>query len=949
MESVIIFGIISGSLYALTGTGLVLVYRSSRVLNFALGGIGSLAAYVVFSLSHSGLPVGVELVIAMAVGVVGGAAVETFLIRPLGQAPPMILGVSTIGALLIFQGAIESTWGSGVKALHAVGGSGQIKIVGTIVTWNDIVTVALSLAMTGAVLLMIGKTWRGLAMRAASAGPVTATLLGVDVASSRRLSWAVGGACGALAAFLILPLTYLSPTNFTSFTLVAFAAVVLGGFTSLNGVLIGSFVFGIGLNLIELYLSTALTNTFVLVAITIILLFRPHGLFGLQERLVAEPSLPMPGRPRRSSRWLKKLRWRVGSVATGAPSMTSRSGTKKQDAIGVGVVALAVLAVGLFGGGTMQYEAASALAVYIAIVGLRAVVSESGQLSLGQGGFMAVGAYTSGILASKAGIPLLATLPLSVAAGAVSGIVVGYLAVRLSGLYLALVTLLFAFAIPELIDYFSSITGGSSGLPMLLPSTFASPLSKMLLCAVLALLATGAFWVANYGSVGLKWRAVRDSENGAASVGLRNTWIRLGAFAFGASLAGLGGSISVMLVGYVSTGGFSVWLSIYVLIALVVGGMRSLAGCALGAAFITLVPFYTGSSSISPDIIYGVLLAVVLLLSREGLAGLCIRLAHMLHTSTMLLGSTSSKGVETRVPAGAAGVVEGERGVATEGAGHTPRNEQLPGTAVQAVVERPLHPDEGSAVSEMGEPASAEGCLDLTEVSAGYGAGLTVRGISLRAKVGECVVLIGPNGAGKSTILRTISRLTYVAAGSVTWEGSDLASQRAVKLASLGIAHVPEGRGIFPELSVRDNLELGLFSRRVGRGHGKGDAISAGLEIFPELSKMLKRPAGTLSGGEQQMVAISRAMVARPRMLLLDEPTLGLSPLMASRVITALKEILTTGIGVLLVEQNLSAALELSDWTHLVVSGEIISTYERSSLHERREAIMKEYLGSSVA
>ena len=929
MVSVIISGIISGALYALTGTGLVLVYRSSRVLNFALGGIGSLAAYTMFTLAQHHVPVGAQIVVAVLVGLIVGTAIDVLLIRPLGRAAPSVLAVATLGTLLIFQGAITTSWGSGSKALQPIGGPGTITIAGVRVTWNDIITVAIALGVIGLVLLLIGRTRHGLAMRAASAGPVTATFLGIDVAASRRLSWAIGGGCGALAAVLILPLTYLSPTNFTGFTLVTFAAVVLGGFTSLSGLLIGSFVFSIALNIIELYLTPALTYSFVFVGVTAILLLRPHGLFGLAERNVAEPNLPI-GRPsplRVLTRQLSTLR-RMTNIR---PRVASGRQQRRHDAVALIAIAVIVMVVAALGGTTIRYETAAALATYIAVVGLRAVMAESGQLSLGQGGFMAVGAYTSAVLATKAGLPLLATLPVAVVGGAVGGVLVGYLAVRLSGLYLALVTLLFAFAVPELIDYFPSATGGTSGLPMLLPASLGGPLGKLWLCAGLALLASAAFWLLDYGHVGATWRAVRDSEPAAAAVGLRNASVRLGAFVFGAALAGLGGAASVLVVGYVGDTTFSVWLSIYVLVALVGGGAGSLAGCALGAAFITAVPFYTSSSVISPDIIYGVLLVGVFLLSPDGLVGVVTRVGQFARMAAPRRWR-GVKGLLATEPLVALSAPMAAAPVHTE-----------------QVLRRASAPDLGTDPPAAARPQAASaqtsGCLQLTGVSAGYGLGLAVRDITLQARTGECVALIGPNGAGKSTILRTISGATQLAAGTISWDGQDLTAVRPHRLARLGVAHVPEGRGIFPELSVRENLNLGRFA---GRPPGSEDAVAAGLDIFPELAPMLRRAAGTLSGGEQQMLAIARALAARPRLLMLDEPTLGLSPLMVQRVIDGITRILAAGVGVLLVEQNLSAALETSDHAYMVGGGRITHSYEQSMFASSRETIMREYLGGVV-
>jgi len=211
--------------------------------------------------------------------------------------------------------------------------------------------------------------------------------------------------------------------------------------------------------------------------------------------------------------------------------------------------------------------------------------------------------------------------------------------------------------------------------------------------------------------------------------------------------------------------------------------------------------------------------------------------------------------------------------------------------------------------------------LELRRLTVRYGAVTALRGIELQVQEGELVTLLGSNGAGKSTTLRAISRLVPAAAGSVHWRGADLAGVATETTVRLGIGHCPEGRRVLSRQSVAANLELGAWLRRDREG------IAADLErcygLFPRLAERRRQLAGSLSGGEQQMLAIARALMARPTLLLLDEPSLGLAPKLVAEVMATLAELHRNGLTILLVEQNANAALEIADRGIVLESGAI--------------------------
>jgi branched-chain amino acid transport system ATP-binding protein len=231
--------------------------------------------------------------------------------------------------------------------------------------------------------------------------------------------------------------------------------------------------------------------------------------------------------------------------------------------------------------------------------------------------------------------------------------------------------------------------------------------------------------------------------------------------------------------------------------------------------------------------------------------------------------------------------------------------------------------------------------LRLEDVSVSYGMIDALKGISLTIERGEIVALIGANGAGKSTTLMSISGISALRSGKIWYEGSTISGWPAYKIVQMGVSQVPEGRRIFPRMTVRENLEIGAFSR--DKQELKND-MGRVFEMFPVLSERSTQLGGTLSGGEQQMLAIGRALMSRPRLLLLDEPSLGLAPIIVSKIFKIIKEINQQGTTILLVEQNAKAALRLAHRAYVMETGKIVMQGEASVL-EKDPGIKKAYLG----
>lgn len=220
--------------------------------------------------------------------------------------------------------------------------------------------------------------------------------------------------------------------------------------------------------------------------------------------------------------------------------------------------------------------------------------------------------------------------------------------------------------------------------------------------------------------------------------------------------------------------------------------------------------------------------------------------------------------------------------------------------------------------------------LELKDLSVSYGGIQAVRGISLKVHAGELVTLIGANGAGKSTTLRAITGLVHPAQGKVFYGGRDITDAPPFKLVEQGLVMVPEGRGIFGQLTIEENLAMGAFVRRDKAAVAK--EIEHVFELFPRLKERRKQSAGTLSGGEQQMLAIGRALLAKPKLLLLDEPSMGLAPLMVAKIFDTVNMISKQGTTILLIEQNAKLALKAAHRAYVMESGQIILEGEAKAL-----------------
>lgn len=934
MLNIVISGVVTGLLFALVGQSMVIVYRTTKVLNFAVGGQGIIVAYLAYEMLQRGISYWVVFPTAIVIGAVLGAVIERLIVYPLRRQPVLTIAIATLGVLLALEGIVMSIWGPQQRGFpRAFADSGGMQIGDLDVNVNQIFIIVVGVIATGLMLWLMEKTKVGLGMRATSSGPLTASILGVNVSSMRLSSWIIGGAYGAIAALLVIPLTFLSPTGFVSFLLTAIAAVVLGGFTNIVGVVIGSIIYGICTNMLMAYGQNDLVATFTFVSVALVLLLKPNGIFGKPEKELTEPDI-INRRPRSI---LSVLSRRRSSEPAPTPALTPK--TKRiVGSIGWIIALVAAAIVPFVAGPSAIYTVGIIFATYIAVVGLNVVTGYSGEVSLASSGLALIGAYAFAI-GLREGLPLPVAIVLALVASGVVGGVIGLFAARVSGIYLVVLTLLFAFIVPELISKFGDFTGGIDGIPVVVKGFIKAEAQYWLVLGLAVIVTAVTLWLAS-GRVGRDWRSVRDSPNGARALGLDPSRVKLGAFVYGSALAGLAGALTVFLTAFVGPESFAVFWAIYVLLAVVIGGAGSIGGSLIGAAFIVWVP-RTADGALPIPLIFGLALIVVLMIAPSGVAGLFQRLTRSIVGNLTRRRASEPRplSVEDVSSAGATGVVRLPKrtraGSPTPDAAETARRAPSMTEKPDAVRRDPA-PETHVALAASDRRIKVEqspevtgALLSLDGLSTGYGAGLVLRGLSLHVQPREVVTLLGANGAGKSTALRAISGLLPALSGSIRWQDSQIGAHGLHTPSSItrsGLAHVPEGRGVFPDLAVLENLRLGLFADTQQSKATFEERLEAVFGYFPILKERLKQDGGTLSGGEQQMLAIGRALMGAPKLLMLDEPSLGLSPLYSQQVLDNLRRIVDDGDGVsvLLIEQNARAALDRSDRAYVLSRGSVV-------------------------
>lgn len=542
----------------------------------------------------------------------------------------------------------------------------------------------------------------------------------------------------------------------------------------------------------------------------------------------------------------------------------------------------------------------------IAVIGLNILLGLSGQMSLGHGGFVAIGAYGSAILATTFGWPIFVTLPIGMAIGAVAGCLVGLTALRTRGLHLAVATLAFGFIVEIVVQRWTSLTGGTMGLMGVPQIDFGNfkkgPLYFFWTTAVVLLLVQIGSDYLFASATGRRLLAIKESEPFAKTIGLHVPKWRTATFAASALLAGLSGALLAHQDGFLSSDAFSIRLTIGLLFATVIGGVGRTYGPLLGTAIMLVLTEALASIHEVGQLVYGATLIAVITLFPDGGAGLIERL-----TSSLRAGAKS----ETKSTFAAV--------------------ELTPSKPVSLVVR------------------------SLTKKYAGV---LALNGASLEVQPGQIHALIGPNGAGKSTFINIVAGLYAPNDGSIAIGGLNVTALPAYRRARLGLVRTFQNLQLIWGVDVLSNVMLGMECRRSllsdffdwlrGANHEGAERREA-LAILAMLgmdSYAAFRPSD-LSYGHRKLVELARAIAQRPSVLLLDEPVAGLNAVEAREVARTVERLRDAGVAVLIVEHNMDFVMSLADLITVLDFGHPIAAGVPASVRAN-PAVQQAYLGAEM-
>jgi branched-chain amino acid transport system ATP-binding protein/branched-chain amino acid transport system permease protein len=551
-------------------------------------------------------------------------------------------------------------------------------------------------------------------------------------------------------------------------------------------------------------------------------------------------------------------------------------------------------------GGYAPFVLAMVALTAIVGVGLNILVGLTGQISLGHVGFYAIGAYSVAILTLK-GVSFWIALPLAgLIAGAI-GLLLSLPALRVSGPYLAMVTIAFAFIVQHLSIEWRELTGGSNGLMGLPPPSIAGSVFTEREIALLAIAVAGASMLVFYRLAGSAWGkamvAVRDAEVAARSIGLNPVSVKAAAFMLSAVFAGFAGGIFASLLAFVAPDSFPFSQSILFLLACVVGGAGWVLGPAVGAAVTVVLPELLSNLAEYRLLFFGILLLVVLWLAPEGVLGTIARLFHRIDPRT-------------------------------------------------------ASPD-GFDIATFLAPAESGDSLDVRDIGITFGGIKAASGVSFSASPGKVTSVIGPNGAGKTTVLNMIGGFYRPDAGSIRLGDAELAGAAAWKVARAGIGRTYQTTKLFETMSVLDNVLIAMRRGRLGSmlsaAADDADIRSAeGLLAFVGYREALARPAGDLPHVDRRLVEIARALAMRPRVLLLDEPAAGLMSSDKDALSGLLRRIADAGIAVILVEHDMRLVMGISDRVVVLDAGRPIAAGTPNEVRHDAK-VLAAYLGAGEA
>ena len=922
----VLYGVLYGSLNGLLAVGLVLTFRVTRSINFAYGAMGGLPAGVGASifLSHR-WPWIVVVLLSVLLGGVVGLGVGALVNWRFARSPRLVLTVASIGLAQLLGGiglyvprwfhgpALIASFQTGLSSLHA-----EIKPV--LFNGNDLVVVIAVPAVVALIAWWLLGTDPGRAVRAIADNPDRARLLGIPARRLLLMVWGMAGVVAALAVILQAPRAGvpLDAAAGPAILLPPLAAAVVARMESLVVAFWAAVGLGIAESVIRLDVSKQSVETPLFLAVILVALLVQHRSENRAES-AEEASWSAVGDLRPIPSFLRvlpevRVAKAVLSVAVGA----------------VLLVLPAVLAPG-------RLDQVS-IGIVFALGALSLVVLSgwAGTISLGQFALIGVGAVVAGDLMMHFNLDFFLSTAVASVAAAIAAVILGLPALRVRGLYLGVTTLAFAVAAN---DFFFNPTNFAKQLP----STVVRPVlwkrfplhgegDIYLVCLgvlAVAILLTRGIRAARPGRVIF---ATRDNLRAAEAASVPTARTRLMAFTIAGVIAGTAGALYVVILGGVGYQTFQPVDSITVFSMVVIGGLSSIGGALAGVALIQWIGIEFPKAAL---LLTGVGLLAVLMVFPSGLAGLYERAR-----DNLLVGLARRRGLDTSVWA--------EVGRPDLDRPDLDRPElagpELAGPELGQPDERLI-----DATGEDG-PISFDDAIDegvllrCRQVCASYGPMQVLFGVDLTVREGEIVALLGTNGAGKSTLLRSVTGLLPANEGSVSFDGSDITSASTESVARMGLTMMPGGRGVFPSLTVLENLRVASWPLRHDRAASE-EARRRVTALFPVISERSGQVAGNLSGGEQQMLSLAMALLVRPKLLCVDELSLGLAPTVVATLLEAVRELHRQGTTILIVEQSVSVALRLAERATFLEKGTVRFSGPAADLLNRPDLLRAVFIG----
>jgi branched-chain amino acid transport system permease protein len=916
---VVVQGVVFGMLIAMTACGIIVAYRAFKVINFAQAEIGGLASTVaVLTVTGAGFNYFAGVGLGLVAAALTGLAVDLAIMRRFARAPRLNVTVATIGLAQVLGAAelaLPSLFGS-LKPLSSYGVPWHVSFTISGISFDG--NWVLAMAVTPLVYLALAgflfKTRFGSAIRAVADSREGAAAAGIPVASLGTLTWVVIALLSGIGSLLTTPIEgqNIGAVAGPEALLLPLAAAVVARMESLGLGLVASLALGLFQEIVRWNTSNAsIVDLGVFVAIVAGLAISYWGRRGRVEPEQAEYSDVRYPKPIPTPMQL------LAEVKVGRPLL-------------VVTVAAAALFVPL-SFTRAGLSLASFIVIYVLISASLVVVSGwAGQVSLGQFAFVGIGASIAGVMVADASANLVWAMLASLAAGGLIALLLGLPALRLPGFLLGAATLGFAVPVSTWLlnaDNFPGLTPTVVPRPVFLGRfDLSSERTFYVFCAVVALLVLLGLRNLAAGRWGRAVAAVRENPEAAASYGIPPYAVKLGAFAFSGALAGLAGALYVVASRGMQFGGFSPEESLVVFTMAVFGGLGSLAGAVIGAAYVESILYYvSGAWQLFAT---GAGLLIVLLAMPEGLGWLFYRARDATLGLVRRARGLSLEEMYQRLYALVPHVSPG-RDPAADAAVKMGALEELEGQAESSV----------KALAESEPVLSCEGLV----VKRGPVAVLS--GVSLEVGRSEVVAIVGTNGAGKTTLLKALAGLVSPASGRVRLGSDDITSWSPQRRFRSGVALVQGPLKLFRSLTVLENLELAAW--RQGAAEFR-EGLARVLELFPILRERAHVPVWNLSGGERQMLALSMGLMGRPRVLLIDELSMGLAPKVVAEIVAKLRQLAEEGMSILLVEQSINVATAIASRAVFLERGKIRFSGRTGDLSRMPELLRSVFLRAAA-